>query len=121
MEFQKYKLMVNGQSMEIVPMRANGVAKFANLIGKTTLDGRKLLRELKIADGSGDFIFGLLAALTEESLLALGCVLTGFPKEFVEENFALDWLADALVYQYENANIKGAIANFTRLASQITE
>jgi hypothetical protein len=106
MEFQKYKLMVNGQSMEIVPMRANGVAKFANLIGKTTLDGRKLLRELKIADGSGDFIFGLLAA---------------FPKEFVEENFALDWLADALVYQYENANIKGAIANFTRLASQITE
>lgn len=113
----KYNIVVDEVEYEIIPVRAGGIAAIANIIGRLTLDGRKVLKELKTNE-SGDFIFAILAALNEDSLLKLGQVLTGFSREFVEEKFALDWLTDALVFQFEHTNLRGVIANFSRLVSQ---
>lgn len=114
----EYVLNVNGNSMPIKRMGASGVAQFANVLGRLTLDGRKILKESKIGDGGGDFIWSVLAAVSEDGLIKLSMALTGFPEDFVKENFALDWVSDALVFQFESSNLKSVVANFTRLASQ---
>lgn len=112
------QLTVGNQTFEITPMRAASIAKFANVLGTLTIGGRKTLRELKVEDGN-DFMWAVLAAVDEKALLTLGVALTGWTYDFVKENFALDWLVEALMYQFEATNLRGVIANFTSLAAQV--
>lgn len=108
---------VNGTQFELKPMKAAQIAALSNIIGRLTLDGRKLLKDIGPGGDATDFIWGLLAAVTEKELVKLAALVIGSDETFAAENFDLVWVTEALATQIEISNIGKIITNFTRLSS----
>ena len=110
-------VQINGQDFEIKPMRANEIAAVAQIVGRLSLDGRKLLRQA--GTDPGDVIWALLAAVTGDELVKLAAVVVGCDAKFAADNFDLVWVTEALALQMNNINLGAILKNFTLLSTQL--
>lgn len=114
-EVTKDVLTIGGKTFEITAMRAAQITRFANILGRVTMGGRKVLRDA--AGDPGDFIWAVLAAIDEKSLVDLAALLIGSDTEFAKDNFSLNWVVEALMIQIRVSEIGATIRNFSKLSS----
>lgn len=110
-------VQINGTEFEIKPMRAKEIATISNIVGKLSLDGRKLLRAA--GTDPSDVLWALLAAVNGDELVKLAAVVVGCDEKFAAENFDLVWVTDALVKQMSNINLGAILRNFSALSTQV--
>jgi hypothetical protein len=111
-------ITIEGTRYELTKMRARQVATISNIFGEMLIAGDKKLKDFKVS-GDINFIVGVLAALDERSLIRLGAALIGKDEKFVEDNFDLVWVTEALGKQLKISNLRGVLINFTSISTQI--
>lgn len=108
---------VAGEKYEIGTASARQVAGVAKILSNVGLSARKSLDNIS----EGDYvsvIAALFGAVTEDELVELGALCIGADKEFVEQNFDLLWVSEALAILMEETDLAGVVRNFTRIASR---
>ena len=110
-------IKVNETEFEVKKLDANGMAKFANIIGKTTLEGRKVLRAANT--DANDMLWAILSGISGDSLAELGSLLLGCDKKFASENFDLNWVLEALEEQMKLIDLQAILKRFLSIATQV--
>lgn len=100
MSNNEYTIEVGG---EVVNLASAGRAQLTRLTKATKfidLYGKTAIKSIQTREGESVDMLGLLISflggLDEEGLIMLGEVVSAKDKEFVEENFDLDWVVDGL-------------------------
>jgi hypothetical protein len=105
----------------IKKLNAKKLVGISNMLGELVLGGRIKLNEFSKKLGkdpaSNDIIFAILASLQEDMLIRFASILIDAETSFVQDNFDLGWVTDALIIQLRKSNLDKVIRNFTALAS----
>lgn len=120
--FEPYKLpgfvVIDNKEYKISSLTAKKTAFIMNLLGKLLISGKLKLKEFAGVEAR-DLPVAILMAVDEKSLISLAAILINESEKFVEENFSLTWVLEALAIQIEVGELDKIVRNFTLVVSQI--
>lgn len=106
-------ITIDENKYELKKMTPNAVATIANILGRLSVDGRKYLTaSIGGKNAQDSFMWGVLAVVTGEDLIKFIAALTGFSPEFINENFNLAWVFEAVTVQMQQSGIGAVMTNF---------
>jgi hypothetical protein len=112
----KNTVEVGGQTFDLSHPSAKQITGIARMLAKMQLRTRNDLSNIK-SPSNLDLVMAFIANLTDDDLVTVGATCLGTDKKFVEENFDLDWLSEAIAITVRNSNIVKVIRNFTSMFS----
>jgi hypothetical protein len=116
-EEEKNYVVVGGQEFDLSRPSPKAITGIARMLAKMQLRTKNDLANIKSATNL-DLVMAFIANLSDDDLVNVGALCIGADKKFVEQNFDLDWLSEALAITVRNSNIVKVIRNFTSMFSQ---